>query len=300
MRLDLPTLTVCDAVIVTFIGLLLLFYRQNQKTYPGFGIWIAGTFVGAIGYAGLLFRSSAPAWPGIFFINISFILGSILRLDGVRRFMRNNALPVGYYIVPVVVLLASTICFYFIYENILLRNLVLSGGIFFFSAVIAQELIRHAPEEQRSLYVAAGIINIVFGLEIFSCAAYLLHAQTHNTGGVTPFLALHQLFIIFYEIGWCLLFMMMNSRRIESELYDSQEKLQDSVDQLQNAMSEIKTLSGLLPICSICKMVRDDKGYWRRIEAYISSHSDAEFSHSICPECVKEHYPELDLHEDLE
>jgi hypothetical protein len=300
MKLDIPTMMVCDAVIVIFIGLLLLFYRHNQKTYPGFGIWITGTFITAIGYAGLLLRGPAPAWPGVFCINISFILGSVLRLDGVRRFMRNAPLPVAYYIVPVFILLVTTTCFYFFYESILLRNLVLSIGIFFFASFIGKELIRHAPQDQRSVYVAAGIINIVFGLEIITCAGYLLYTAVHNTAGVAQFLAFHQLFIILYETGWCLLFMMLNSRRIESELYDYQGKLQDSVDQLQKAMSEIKTLSGLLPICSICKMVRDDKGYWRRIEAYISSHSDAEFSHSICPDCAKEQYPELDLYEDLE
>jgi hypothetical protein len=66
-------------------------------------------------------------------------------------------------------------------------------------------------------------------------------------------------------------------------------------EQLQNALSEIKTLSGLLPICSECKRIRDDKGYWKQIESYIRKHSDADFSHSICPECAKKLYPDLDL-----
>lgn len=61
---------------------------------------------------------------------------------------------------------------------------------------------------------------------------------------------------------------------------------------LQNALSQIKTLSGLLPICASCKKIRDDQGYWNQIESYISEHSQAEFSHSICPECVKKLYPE--------
>ncbi len=55
---------------------------------------------------------------------------------------------------------------------------------------------------------------------------------------------------------------------------------------------EIKTLQGLLPICSVCKKIRDDKGYWTTLEAYISDHSDAEFSHSICDECIEKKYPE--------
>jgi len=64
-------------------------------------------------------------------------------------------------------------------------------------------------------------------------------------------------------------------------------------NELQEALSEIKTLSGLLPICASCKKIRDDKGYWNQIEAYIRDRSEAEFSHSICPECAKHLYPEL-------
>ncbi len=56
---------------------------------------------------------------------------------------------------------------------------------------------------------------------------------------------------------------------------------------------EITRLRGMLPICSSCKKIRDDKGYWNQIEVYIKEHSDAEFSHGICPECIKKLYPDL-------
>ncbi len=62
---------------------------------------------------------------------------------------------------------------------------------------------------------------------------------------------------------------------------------------LQKALSEIKTLSGLLPICASCKKIRDDKGYWNQIELYIRDRSDAEFSHSICPICAEKLYGHL-------
>ena len=61
---------------------------------------------------------------------------------------------------------------------------------------------------------------------------------------------------------------------------------------LQKALAEVKTLSGLLPICSGCKKIRDDHGYWNRIETFISEHSDAEFSHGICPECAQKYFPD--------
>jgi PAS domain S-box-containing protein len=75
----------------------------------------------------------------------------------------------------------------------------------------------------------------------------------------------------------------------------AEEEREKLIFQLQEALDNIKTLKGLLPICANCKNIRDDKGYWNQIEAYIRDHSDAEFSHSICPDCAKKLYPDLDL-----
>ena len=63
--------------------------------------------------------------------------------------------------------------------------------------------------------------------------------------------------------------------------------------ELHKALEEVKTLSGFLPICASCKKIRDDKGYWNQIEAYITKHSGAEFSHGICPECAHSLYPDV-------
>ncbi len=70
-----------------------------------------------------------------------------------------------------------------------------------------------------------------------------------------------------------------------------QEKL---IQELQNALKEIKTLRGILPLCSYCKKIRDDKGFWEQVEVYIQKHSQADFSHGICPECLKKHFPSMD------
>ncbi len=75
----------------------------------------------------------------------------------------------------------------------------------------------------------------------------------------------------------------------------AEKKRERLVKEREEALAKVKTLSGLLPICSSCKNIRDDEGYWNQIEAYIRDHSEAEFSHSICPDCVKKLYPKLDL-----
>lgn len=75
------------------------------------------------------------------------------------------------------------------------------------------------------------------------------------------------------------------------ELNEEIEHRKKTEQELKNAMAEIKTLRGILPVCSYCKNIRDDHGYWNQIEAYITKYSDAEFSHSICPDCLRIHHP---------
>jgi PAS domain S-box-containing protein len=73
----------------------------------------------------------------------------------------------------------------------------------------------------------------------------------------------------------------------------AEEERERLIGELQEALAEVRTLSGLLPICAACKSIRDDQGYWQQIEAYIQDHSEAEFSHSVCPECAQKLYPEV-------
>lgn len=77
-------------------------------------------------------------------------------------------------------------------------------------------------------------------------------------------------------------------RIIQNQLTEIEEKN----DVLQRQLKEIKVLKGFLPICASCKKIRDDKGYWTQVEKYVADHSEAKFSHGICPDCAKKLYPE--------
>ena len=87
---------------------------------------------------------------------------------------------------------------------------------------------------------------------------------------------------------------LRNSRDRDARDKAEQEK-ERVIEELKVALDQVKKLSGLLPICSACKKVRDDRGYWNQIESYIRDHSEADFSHSICPECAQKLYPGVDL-----
>ena len=80
---------------------------------------------------------------------------------------------------------------------------------------------------------------------------------------------------------------------VGSRMIAIQERLAAKVHELREALAQIKTLRGIVPICASCKKIRDDQGYWSQVESYVSSHSEAQFSHGICPECASQLYPGL-------
>lgn len=86
-------------------------------------------------------------------------------------------------------------------------------------------------------------------------------------------------------------------KKAQAELTLHKEGLEELVEartaELQAALGKVKTLSGFLPICSSCKKIRDDKGYWNQVEAYLKDHSELVLSHSVCPECARRLYPEF-------
>ena len=82
--------------------------------------------------------------------------------------------------------------------------------------------------------------------------------------------------------------------RVGVRMLELQAILADRVRELEDALARVKQLQGLLPICSYCKKVRDDRNYWQQVETYIEGHSDAQFTHGICPEC-REKYVEPEL-----
>ncbi len=85
------------------------------------------------------------------------------------------------------------------------------------------------------------------------------------------------------------------NERLEQEINERkrvEEERERLIVELQEALAQIKTLKGILPICAHCKKIRNDEDYWQQIEVYVRDHSEAKFSHSICPDCMKKFYPD--------
>ena len=79
-----------------------------------------------------------------------------------------------------------------------------------------------------------------------------------------------------------------------------EQEQKNLIQKLQDALEKIKTLRGLIPICAACMKIRDDRGFWHRVDEYISQHAEVKFSHGICPDCMKKLYPEVHMEDSAE
>ena len=113
----------------------------------------------------------------------------------------------------------------------------------------------------------------------------------------------HLITIIFSSVSAAVAAFYIYKRQQElmRKLYDKEREtqhlnveLQNTIKNLENTKQEVNTLSKLLPISASCKKIRDDEGYWSQIDSYLATHSGVFFSHSLCPDCVKKIYPDMD------
>jgi hypothetical protein len=293
--LDVKTLFISNAFTSISLGFVLFLYYFSRKTFPGFLFFMLSSFMISAGYIALVLRNtnsfnSYEVWQ-VFFTVSAFGLGSMFRAIGISRFAGIEKFPKVFY-----ALLTITIgfCLYFtgFNNNLILRNLILSLFLFVLTAYIVYTLFKAWEKNRSVLYAVSAAFFFVQGLAIL-LRALLWFFQTdiglHDSSYLhTGYLLSYSLMEIMVVVG----FIMMNGERLELDLQFAEKRQIETVKLLEQALLEIKVLGGLLPICASCKMIRDDKGYWSQLESFIKENSEAEFSHSICPECAEKLYPE--------
>jgi hypothetical protein len=141
------------------------------------------------------------------------------------------------------------------------------------------------------------VLGALFGYFIFHPIIHII-SVFHFSGGHSPPTNLgHEILKAFSApmLPWSFAFMILSALigLFWGKIKQTEKEKSETIVKLNKALEEVKTLSGFLPICASCKKIRDDKGYWNQIEAYISEHSAAEFSHGICPECIEKLYPDI-------
>jgi len=292
MRIDVRTLFVTDTAIALALCAVLLFYWTHRKTYDGFGWWILGSVAQAVGFIGLGFRGFIPDWVGILTTNAAFGLSAAFRFEGTMRFTARRRVSRWWYGVPVVmVALCSPVSPF--HSSAPARALVSTVAIGLLSTLIGLQFLKPVPDERPAPYRVLGYLHLLFvALLLGRSILWLLNP---GIGLLDPWLP-HELFFLgltLFEVVWAVSFTMLNGNRLEAELVKSQSELSRTVDELQQALREVSTLSGLLPICSSCRRVRDDEGYWNQLEVYLRQHTDLQLSHGLCPECAHRLYPDV-------
>jgi len=292
MVLDIKTLFVANALVAVFMGCALAFFRATQKTYPGFGYWTLATLIIPLCYLFFLLRGFVSDLISIVLANAGFALASVFLLEGSRRFLKRPAIPRAYYLLPVFVLLACA-HFKYVQDSAVWRNASVTTVIFFMSWANGWEFLAMTHFQSRRLYKTLAVILFLYGALVLARAVVLFTLPSYSLMDPTPVQTIYFLVVTVFQLSWGMGIIMMNSHRLTEELLGTQANLNRTVSTLERTLAEVKILSGLLPICAGCKKIRNDQGYWQQIEGYIQEHSQAQFSHGLCPECAKRLYPEL-------
>lgn len=275
-----------------FLALSLAFYQMTRKTYPGFGLWTSGVSLLGVGYLFVCLRGYIPDAVSILVVNVAFFMGMVLHLAGMRRFLGLTPLSRLWYALSGV-LVADAAALYYGYNSESWRNLNLSIAVAAPHFAMAFLILGQPVRRNSMFYVVIGSLMGLGGVMILGRAIWSLAVPTFNALLDSPVQFIFFVSVVVLQLGENLPFMMLNSERLEKELLEAEAGLRSAVDELQRALDEIKTLSGFLPICASCKKIRDDRGYWQAVEQFIEEHSQAQFSHGICPDCLRKLYPEF-------
>jgi len=284
MSIDIKTLIVCNLIIGSFMGVWLLFYRANQKTYPGFDLWLGGTFAFGFGFATMLVRPFLPIWITVGPTNALFILGVLARLDGTALFIHNRRLPKAAYGL-IALILAASLFFTVIHDSLLIRALL-------FSVIASVGLIAHAVlylirgAAKVPLYRVSAVVHLAAVVSNMMRAMLWLTAPGTGFFDGSAFQVGYFSSLILIEFCIQLSFVLINTRRTEHELRLSNRQLDSTIASLRATVMEIKTLKGLLPICANCKRVREGKS-WLPVEEYLNAKCLADLEPTVCPSCQK-------------
>jgi hypothetical protein len=291
MLLDVKTLIISLTAISAMLCLVLVFYWADRKTYHGFEFWVVGTLLSAAGYFLLVLRTEISLGLSVLGSNLFFSGAAVCKLDGVRRFIKDRALGKAYYVLPFLVAGACAL-FYFAFDHIGLRVFIVGLTFSALSLAVAWHLIRYAPSAYHLTYYTSGGLYILFVFAIMFRALSWLGNSGANIWITNNYNTLYFLFMTIFEVASAAVFIIITGQRTEAHLHGANLALDQNIAKLIKAMSEIKRLRGILPFCSFCKKIRDDRGYWEKVDIYIHKHSGADISHGICPECLEQHYPE--------
>jgi len=278
-ELDLQTLSLATGTMVVVLTLAMAWVGFTRRIYPGFLLWMLGSAAGAacllIGWK----MRAAPSVLSIIAANTAASVGQALINLGLEDFLGRRRTP-WLQALPVALTIAAAA--------------ILTSGVPAEAARVAIGEGAYALQTGWCLWLlASGVPPLLGGrnrlleLTVAVQGAWSLLRMIHFATGKVLLQALFApstlesiTFLIYPAVLALQVFGLtaLNLQRLESDL--------------RGALEEVRTLRGIIPICSYCKKIRDDAGSWQQVEAYVSDHTEAAFSHGICPRCLQEHFPD--------
>lgn len=291
--LAIRTLYFSGCAILFTISACMVNYLFSRKIFPGFKAWTVGSGLSAVAFLLIGLRNMLPDFISIIVSNTLGITAMFFFYIGFKTFAEeklNLHLHLSFIVIYSVVLFPI---FTYISPNLRVRIVIASiatAGYFLMCGLV------HYRQGQRGFInlniMLVSTLFLLVTLRIFRAVYYSISSNDitdlMSSGNLS---GLFVLILTTLSSSLLICLMQLNSQKLEAE----NTKL---IDSLQSALNEIKTLKGIVPICSHCKKIRDDKGYWIQIESYIQKHSEAEFSHGICQECEKKYFPDMDIYEE--
>ncbi|KMY69172.1 hypothetical protein AAU61_06615 [Desulfocarbo indianensis] len=278
--LDIRTLSFITGATSLAMSFCMLHVALRRKTYPGFHLWTAAFLANSVGLALMSMRHLLPdLWSvvlsnGLLLLAAVFLGRGLASFSGARQITWLETALMG-------ALMALLAYFTFQRYDVRVRTIVVAFGgavIYLRAGALALGPVARVLGE-RNLMLAASFLG--GSLWFMACCVTFWFFEGH----IADFMdagSMHGLTFVVYLICstmFMVSLMSINGKRLENDL--------------GSARREINSLRGILPICANCKKIRDDQGYWQQVEQYVSEHTGAEFTHGICPECMKKLYPEL-------
>ena len=272
---DVRTLSCVTGLVSITLCVIMGYLYRSGKTYPGFFLWTLGSVIGGVGALLLSMRGSLADFVTIVVANTFVVIFYLFIFWGLALFW--NRKP-AFTTVSFLMLIFVASFIYFTYQSpsIEARIVIICLYVIYFNIMSSKEILK-----VDSLLRPNFLISILFFIIAWNLFRMFFTLNGH--WGMKDFMAagsVHSMAFIVAILSQILTvfgLILANQQRIEIDL--------------KTANNELKTLSGTIPICSYCKGIRDDAGEWSRLEKYIETHSEAQFSHGICDKCLKERFP---------
>lgn len=280
MQLEIRTLIALSFVNCFFMGLVLLVAGRSKVDHlRGLEQWGLALLTQSTGWLFIALRGQVHDFLSIVLGNLLVVYSVIFLYRAVRRFVHQPEFPLVLHTLAAGQFVLFLI-FTFVTPNIVARTLIVSTVGMVLTLMGASALLRRRKERSSPGAWLAGTMFLLLAVITASRMVYLVlvDASMPSVFAQNPMQAAYfssvPLVLFLGTIGYIL----MCNERANLEL--------------RAALTDVRTLSGLVPICASCKHIRNDQGYWQQIESYLSQHLDTKFSHGLCPDCARRLYPD--------